>query len=55
MTALHTPVCEQFGIDQPIFGFAHDIPTVAAICNAGGMGVYGATRRFPHELSLIHI
>ncbi len=50
MTSLRTPICEQFGIEQPIFGFAHDIPTVAAICNAGGMGVYGATRRFPHEI-----
>ena len=50
MTPLHTPVCDQFGIEHPIFGFAHDIPTVAAITNAGGLGVYGATRRFPHEI-----
>ncbi len=47
---LRTPLCERFGIEHPIFGFAHDIPTVAAICNAGGLGVYGATRRFPHEI-----
>ena len=50
MTSLRTPVCEQFGIEQPIFGFAHDISPVAAICNAGGLGVYGATRRFPDEI-----
>ncbi len=51
MTILHTPVCDQFGITYPIFGFAHDIATVAAITNAGGLGVYGATRRFPHEIT----
>jgi len=33
-----------------VFGFAHDIATVAAICKAGGLGVYGATRRFRHEI-----
>ena len=38
------------GIDVPIFGFAHDVQVVAAITNAGGYGVYGATRRFPHEI-----
>ena len=47
---LRTPLCDRFGIDAPVFGFAHDIATVAAICNAGGLGVYGATRRFPHEI-----
>ena len=47
---LHTPVCDQFGIRYPIFGFAHCIDTVVAISKAGGMGVYGATRRFPHEI-----
>ena len=47
---LANDLTRRFGIDQPIFGFAHDIPTVAAICNAGGLGVYGATRRFPHEI-----
>jgi NAD(P)H-dependent flavin oxidoreductase YrpB (nitropropane dioxygenase family) len=38
------------GINTPIFGFAHDLLTVAAITNAGGFGVYGATRRFPEEI-----
>ena len=44
-------MCDRFGIDSPIFGFAHDIETVAAITNAGGFGVYGATRRFPEEIT----
>lgn len=48
--ALTTPLSRKLGIDYPIFGFAHDIATVAAITNAGGFGVYGATRRFPHEI-----
>ena len=48
---LWSPICEQLGIRYPIFGFAHDIATVAAITNAGGYGVYGATRRFPEEIT----
>ncbi len=48
--ALRTPICDRVGIEHPIFGFAHDVATVAAITNAGGFGVYGATRRFPHEI-----
>lgn len=51
MSAMRTPVTEQLGIDHPIFGFAHDINTVAAITNAGGIGIYGATRRFPSEIT----
>jgi NAD(P)H-dependent flavin oxidoreductase YrpB (nitropropane dioxygenase family) len=50
MSALRTPIADRLGIDHPIFGFAHDIATVAAITNAGGLGVYGATRRFPAEI-----
>ncbi|MEL6984903.1 MAG: nitronate monooxygenase, partial [Actinomycetota bacterium] len=51
MSTLRTPVAEQLGLQYPIFGFAHDIATVAAITNAGGIGVYGATRRFPQEIA----
>jgi NAD(P)H-dependent flavin oxidoreductase YrpB (nitropropane dioxygenase family) len=51
MANLWTPVCDQLGIQHPIFGFAHDVATVAAITNAGGYGVYGATRRFPEEIT----
>ncbi len=52
MSKLWTPLCRDLGIDVPIFGFAHDINVVAAITNAGGYGVYGATRRFPHEIEV---
>lgn len=51
MGILTTELCRRMGIEHPIFGFAHDIATVAAISNAGGIGVYGATRRFPHEIA----
>ena len=51
MKALWTPICDRLDIRHPIFGFAHDVKTVAAISNAGGFGVYGATRRFPDEIS----
>ena len=51
VSAIWSPLCDRFGIDSPIFGFAHDVETVAAITNAGGFGVYGATRRFPEEIT----
>jgi NAD(P)H-dependent flavin oxidoreductase YrpB (nitropropane dioxygenase family) len=51
MKKLWTPLCDQLDIRYPIFGFAHDVATVAAISNAGGYGVYGATRRFPEEIT----
>ena len=45
-----TPVCERLGIDVPIFGFAHSVEAAAAISNAGGLGVFGATRDTPEEI-----
>ncbi len=51
MASLWSPICDRLGVQYPIFGFAHDVATVAAITNAGGFGVYGATRRFPHEIT----
>jgi hypothetical protein len=47
MQQLWTPLCDHMGIDYPIFGFAHDIATVATIINAGDCG---ATRRFLDEI-----
>ena len=47
---LENQLCRRFGIDYPIFGFAHSVEAVAAISRAGGLGVYGATRRFPAEI-----
>jgi len=36
-------ICEQFGIDFPLFAFSHCRDVVAAVTNAGGFGVLGAT------------
>lgn len=38
------PICERLGVRYPIFGFSHSVEVTAAICNAGGVGVYGGTR-----------
>ena len=45
-----TPICHQLRIETPIFGFAHSVEVAAAISNAGGLGVYGATRDTPEEI-----
>ena len=47
---LQTRLSKRLGIDHPIFGFAHDPAVVAAICHAGGFGVFGATRHTPEEI-----
>jgi NAD(P)H-dependent flavin oxidoreductase YrpB (nitropropane dioxygenase family) len=49
--ALHTAICDRLGIQYPIFGFSHSMEVTAAITNAGGFGVYGATRDMPDAIS----
>ena len=43
-------ICEQFGIDFPLFAFSHCRDVVAAVTNAGGFGVLGATAFTPEQL-----
>lgn len=43
-------ICEQFGIDFPLFAFSHCRDVVAAVTNAGGLGVLGATAYTPETL-----
>ncbi|MCV7151508.1 NAD(P)H-dependent flavin oxidoreductase [Mycolicibacterium pyrenivorans] len=43
-------ICEQFGIDFPLFAFSHCRDVVAAVTNAGGFGVLGATAYTPTQL-----
>jgi NAD(P)H-dependent flavin oxidoreductase YrpB (nitropropane dioxygenase family) len=43
-------ICEQFGIDFPLFAFSHCRDVVAAVTNAGGFGVLGATAFAPEQL-----
>lgn len=49
-TPLRTAVSDRLGITYPIFGFNHSIDVTVAVCEAGGIGVYGATRRTPQEI-----
>lgn len=50
-SALHTAICDRLGIQHPIFGFSHSAEVTAAITNAGGFGVYGATRDMPDAIA----
>jgi NAD(P)H-dependent flavin oxidoreductase YrpB (nitropropane dioxygenase family) len=43
-------ICDQFGIDFPLFAFSHCRDVVAAVSNAGGFGVLGATAFTPDQL-----
>jgi NAD(P)H-dependent flavin oxidoreductase YrpB (nitropropane dioxygenase family) len=48
---MRTPLSEQFGIETPIFAFSYMPEVVAAVTNAGGMGVLGAVRFGIDELA----
>lgn len=50
-SALHTPICDEYGITVPIFGFAHSVDVVVEVCLAGGLGVFGGTRNTPDEIA----
>jgi NAD(P)H-dependent flavin oxidoreductase YrpB (nitropropane dioxygenase family) len=47
---MHTPLCDLFGIDVPIFAFTHCRDVVVAVSKAGGMGVLGAVGFSPEQL-----
>jgi len=49
---VHTPICETFGIDLPIFAFSHCRDVVAAVSRAGGMGVLGALAFSTEQLEI---
>ena len=50
----HTPICDLFGIEYPIFlagmGGVSTAPLVAAVSNAGGLGIIGAATMGPDML-----
>ncbi len=48
--AVFTQICGKLGIDVPIFAFSHCRDVVAAVTNAGGLGVLGATAHSPGGL-----
>jgi NAD(P)H-dependent flavin oxidoreductase YrpB (nitropropane dioxygenase family) len=49
---MHTPVCDQLGIEFPIFAFSHCRDVVAAVSKAGGFGVLGAVGFPPGQLEV---
>jgi NAD(P)H-dependent flavin oxidoreductase YrpB (nitropropane dioxygenase family) len=49
---MRTDLCDRFGIDVPIFAFSHCRDVVAAVTNAGGLGVLGALAFTPEQLEL---
>ena len=49
---MRTALCEEFGIEFPIFAFTHCRDVVAAVSNAGGFGVLGAVGFSPEQLEI---
>ncbi len=49
---MRTEICEQLGIEFPIFAFTHCRDVVAAVSNAGGFGVLGAVGFSADELEM---
>ncbi len=47
---MKTALCEQLGIEFPLFAFSHCRDVVAAVSRAGGMGIFGAVKYTPEEL-----
>ncbi|MGI9432315.1 MAG: nitronate monooxygenase, partial [Myxococcota bacterium] len=49
---MRTELCEQLGIEFPIFAFTHCRDVVAAVSQAGGLGVLGAVGFSPEQLEI---
>ncbi|TMF97463.1 MAG: nitronate monooxygenase, partial [Chloroflexi bacterium] len=51
---LHTPICDRLGIEYPVFlagmGGVSLSRLVAAVSNAGGLGIMGAATLGPEQL-----
>lgn len=47
---MNSELCKRLGIEFPLFAFSHCRDVVAAVSNAGGMGVLGAVTLTPQEL-----
>jgi NAD(P)H-dependent flavin oxidoreductase YrpB (nitropropane dioxygenase family) len=52
MRIMRTPLCDRLGIEFPIFAFSHCRDVVAAVTNAGGIGVLGAVAHSPAGLEV---
>ena len=49
---MHTALCDELGIEVPIFAFTHCRDVVVAVSRAGGFGVLGAVGFTPEQLEL---
>jgi NAD(P)H-dependent flavin oxidoreductase YrpB (nitropropane dioxygenase family) len=49
---MHTPLCDDLGIEFPIFAFTHCRDVVVAVSKAGGYGVLGAVGFSPEQLEI---
>src|SRR5213595_3601775 len=49
---MRTPLCDELGIEFPIFAFTHCRDVVAAVSKAGGFGVLGAVGFPPDQLAI---
>src|SRR5258708_26910938 len=49
---MRTELCDEFGIEYPIFAFTHCRDVVAAVSKAGGLGVLGAVGFSPEQLEV---
>ena len=49
---MRTPICDELGIEFPIFAFTHCRDVVVAVSKAGGFGVLGAVGYTPEQLEV---
>nr|MDQ3294407.1 nitronate monooxygenase family protein [Actinomycetota bacterium] len=49
---MRTPICDELGIEFPIFAFTHCRDVVVAVSKAGGLGVLGALGFSPEQLEI---
>ena len=49
---MNSKLCEELGIEFPLFAFSHCRDVVAAVTKAGGFGVFGATNLSGPELEI---
>src|SRR5215813_13159390 len=49
---MRTPICNDLGIEYPIFAFTHCRDVVVAVSKAGGFGVLGAVGFPPEQLEV---
>ena len=50
MKSLSNSLSSRLGAELPIFGFSHSLDTTLAVTQAGGIGIWGATRSTPEEI-----